>query len=217
MGEVMATEPTAARGMRDIEVLARTIWAEARNGGEPGMRNVAQVVLNRADNPRWWGNDVRSVCLGKHQFSCWWVKDQNYKRMLAVTTADKSFATAMRVAESAIQRRLPPDITRGADHYYAPGGMAGGQPPRWADDSKLTYEGHGHRFYRLELPAPIPTKPEMPKSAVAVPLVAAAGMATQAAEALGGLDWRVGIAAIVAVAIGVLVWRFWLARREREE
>lgn len=41
-------EPSAAKGMRDQEVLARTLYAEARAGGVQGMTDVAHVILNRA-------------------------------------------------------------------------------------------------------------------------------------------------------------------------
>jgi N-acetylmuramoyl-L-alanine amidase len=200
--------------MTDVEVLARTIWAEARNGGKAGMENVAQVILNRAANPRWWGNSARGVCLAKMQFSCWWVKDANYKRMIAVGGDDRAFATAREVASKALLGSLGDDRTKGADHYYAPNGMVGAGAPRWADEAKFTMAAHGHCFYRLELPAPAPRPAEVPKSAITVPITAAAGIAAQAADTLGGLDWRVGIAAIVAVAVGVLVWRFWLAKRD---
>jgi spore germination cell wall hydrolase CwlJ-like protein len=52
-------------------VLARTLWAEARSQGGEGMHAVANVILNRAAQPDWWGKDIRSVCLAPYQFSCW--------------------------------------------------------------------------------------------------------------------------------------------------
>lgn len=210
------SEPKAARAMREAEVLARTLWAEARNGGRVGMEAVAHVVLNRARHPRWWGDTVRAVCLARAQFSCWWVKDANHRAMLAATPATPGYADAVAVAEAAVQGRLGADPTQGADHYYAPAGMPEGRPPRWADETKLTLVAHGHRFYRLELPAPVPVQPHSPRTYAAVGVTAAVGVAAQAAEVVAGLDWRVATALIVAVALGVIAWRWLDARRERE-
>ena len=49
-------------------ILARTLYMEARNQGEIGIDAVASVILNRA------GGEIKnfpSVCLKKSQFSCW--------------------------------------------------------------------------------------------------------------------------------------------------
>ena len=45
------------------------------------IRDRAWVIRNRADNPRWWGNDITDVCLKKYQFSCWNHNDPNYPRL----------------------------------------------------------------------------------------------------------------------------------------
>lgn len=208
------SEPAAARGMRDQEVLARTLYAEAREGGVIGMTDVAHVICNRAANPRWWGNSIRAVCLAKMQFSCWWVKDSNYRKMIAATEDDPSFKRAMSIAGAAIQGTLGADDTKGADHYYAPAGMGDAGAPRWADPAKLTLERKGHRFYRLELPAPAPRPAEVPKSYATAAGTTIVGTAVTAAQAMGDLDWRVAIALIVAVGVGFAVWRFVLAKRE---
>lgn len=207
-------EPKAARQMGEVEVLARTLWAEARNGRIPGMEAVAHVVLNRARHPRWWGNTIRSVCLQPAQFSCWLPSDPQHRRMLTTPRTDPDMARAWDVAERAVQGMLRGDPTKGADHYYAPAGMAGGKPPRWADDSKFTLEAHGHRFYRLELPAPVEVEPHKPRTPVAVSVVGAVSAATAAAQGLEGLDWRVATALIVAAAVGVIAWRLLDARKE---
>ncbi len=207
-------EPKAARQMGEVEVLARTLYGEARNGGSGGMTAVAHVICNRARNPRWWGRDIRSVCLERAQFSVWWERDANHLRTMAATTADPAYAKAWAIANQAVQLRLGADPTKGADHYYAPAGMADGRPPRWADDSKLTLEAHGHRFYRLELPAPVEPEPHKPRTPVAVSVVGAVSAATAAAQGLEGLDWRVATALIVAAVVGVIAWRVLDARRE---
>ena len=52
---------------RDIDVLARTIYGEARGESISGMEAVASVVLNRVAFSKrrrryWWGNTITEVC-----------------------------------------------------------------------------------------------------------------------------------------------------------
>src|SRR3546814_9887201 len=63
-------------GNDPVDLLARTIWGEAR--GEPvrGMEAVAAVVMNRVARPGWWGRTVASVCTKAYQFACWNEDDQ---------------------------------------------------------------------------------------------------------------------------------------------
>lgn len=129
------------------EILARTIWGEARSTGKAGMQHVASVILNRANNPRWWGDDVISVCQKPRQFSCWNEQDPNREKLLAVTEADPEFRTAMFIA---LQAHQLPDLTGGADSYYA---LSMATPPTWAAKATRTMVDGWHAFYRTELPA----------------------------------------------------------------
>jgi N-acetylmuramoyl-L-alanine amidase len=102
--------------MSPAEVLARTIWGEARGDGAEGMTAVANVVMNRARDPRWWGRTVSEVCLKKWQFSCWNADDPNRAKLLAVTSDDREFQIASEIAAAAIAGTLT-DITNGANSY----------------------------------------------------------------------------------------------------
>ena len=51
------------------DILARTIWAEARGDGWEGMQAVASVVLNRVKQNSWYGKSIVAVCLFPWQFS----------------------------------------------------------------------------------------------------------------------------------------------------
>jgi len=130
------------------EVLARTAWGENRGGGEAGMSSVLNVIMNRANNPRWWGNSPRSVCLKPYQFSCWLPGPDN-DAMLAVTLNDPTFATAYELAQRALAGALP-DATENADSYYA----VGTPMPEWARVGTFTVEIANQLFYRTELPPP---------------------------------------------------------------
>jgi N-acetylmuramoyl-L-alanine amidase len=119
----LPTDPAAraaAYGDRafTLDVLARTLWGEARGEGRDGMRGVANTILNRAAHPGWWGRSVAEVCLKPWQFSCWLESDPNRVKLLAVDGRDRSFATALSVAVDALAGILP-DYTFGATHYHA--------------------------------------------------------------------------------------------------
>lgn len=104
------------------DVLARTLWGEARGEGEAGMIAVAAVVLNRVRISQehggryWWGRDVMSVCRARAQFSCWNPGDPNRPKLLAVDETDAEFRLARKVAADAIAGRLA-DPTFGATTY----------------------------------------------------------------------------------------------------
>ena len=51
-----------------INIVARTLWAEAKGEGETGMRAVASIIWNRAySNPE----NLSKICFAPKQFSCW--------------------------------------------------------------------------------------------------------------------------------------------------
>ncbi|SOD92548.1 cell wall hydrolase [Caenispirillum bisanense] len=130
-----------------VEVLARTLWGEAR--GEPvrGQEAVAAVVLNRVARAQarggrwWWGASVTEVCLKPWQFSCWNANDPNRPRLLALTPQTRGFAGALRIARRAVAGNLA-DPTDGATHYHA----RGIHPP-WAWRLVPCAEIGRHLFY----------------------------------------------------------------------
>lgn len=129
-----------------VDVLARTLWGEAR--GEPlrGIEAVAAVVVNRVALARrrggyWWGNSIAAVCRKPFQFSCWNPKDPNRAKLEAITAADPVFATCQRVARRAVAGTLG-DPTGGATHYHVCG-----QHPAWASGHAPCAEIGHHLFY----------------------------------------------------------------------
>lgn len=136
---------------KEVDVLARTIWGEARSEGEKGMRAVACVVLNRvkwakqSGKKYWWGNSISEVCLANRQFSCWLKNDPNLPLMKAVTGENANFKKALVIAESAAKGTLA-DITNGADHYHTVAIL-----PAWAAGRKTVAVIGYHKFYKLEI------------------------------------------------------------------
>lgn len=134
-----------------IDTLARTIWGEARSCGAAGMGHVANVILNRAEAPSWWGHDVISVCLKPFQFSCWNSDDPNLPKLTAVTSLDPEFKLALSIAAHAVANTLP-DATGGADSYYA---LSMKHPPLWAKPPAVrTFADGWHAFYKTRMAPP---------------------------------------------------------------
>jgi spore germination cell wall hydrolase CwlJ-like protein len=138
---------TLSRGM-EIDVMARTIWGEARGEGSAGMQAVARVILNRlavaeSRGGFWWGKTIIGICQKPYQFSCWNRSDANFALVSAVDERDIHFATALRIARRAVAGVVD-DMTGGATHYHAAGIM-----PPWAERAKPCAVIGRHVFYRL--------------------------------------------------------------------
>lgn len=130
-----------------IDVLARTIWGEARGEGDLGMQAVANVVLNRRDlahsgEVTWWGRDIVQICQKPYQFSCWNRSDPNFKKLEQIDARDLYFATAIRIARRAVAGCLS-DVTGGATHYHA-----AGISPYWARGQRPLKVIGDHIFYK---------------------------------------------------------------------
>lgn len=139
------TQSATLPAMTARDVIARTLWGEARGEGRNGMAAVACVIQNRARNPRWWGSSPTGVCLKPYQFSCWLADDPNRAKLLAVTDRDSSYRAALEIADTLLSGQLV-DVTNGADHYHTTG-----VTPAWSAGKKPVAVIGNHRFFRLEL------------------------------------------------------------------
>lgn len=74
----------------DLNVLAQTIWGEARQEGTKGMLAVGNVIKNRAEaNKKMFGQGIRGVALKPKQFSCWNQGDPNREKLKDILQYDK--------------------------------------------------------------------------------------------------------------------------------
>ncbi len=143
-----APQPVADPDMlSEVEVLARTLYGEARGEELAGIEAVASVILNRVAFAKrrgryWWGNDVKSVCLKPAQFSCWNEADPNRKRLLALNPRDPAYRLCKRIAKRAVAGELP-DQTDGATHYHTHA-----VDPFWARGHVPVAEIGNHLFYK---------------------------------------------------------------------
>lgn len=139
--------------MTDADVLALTLYGEAR--GEPieGRIAVACCIRNRvtADlghdgKPDWWGEGYTGVCLAPKQFSCWNANDPN----LAVLQQkagefgrdpllDECRWIANGVIDGVVRDRVGP-----ATHYYEQHMRT---PPKWAAGATLVARVSNHLFF----------------------------------------------------------------------
>lgn len=144
---MMVTKRTGLPPMNTRELLARTIYGEARGEGTAGMAAVAAVIGNRVreaetGGPRWWGTDVVSVILKPWQFSVWNADDPNRRATLAATEADPAYRAALAIADELLAGSLA-DPTGGATHYHTRA-----VSPVWADQLRRTGAIGAHVFYR---------------------------------------------------------------------
>lgn len=141
----------------DVEVLAATIWGEAR--GEPlaGQKAVACVVMNRVASARakprkqFGDGSVRSACLAPWQFSSWNANDPNRAKLLALdfSAPDAVLEQCTAVAIEAIAGGLV-DETHGAPFYKV---TSLPWPKDWGPIvAPLAVIGH-HSFYNLDATA----------------------------------------------------------------
>lgn len=128
----------------DVDVLARTVYGEARGEKLDGMQAVAWVILNRAKRgPPRFPEAIAEVCKQKWQFTCWAPGDPNAKVCAAATEADPYFALALYAAAGVLTGNVP-DPTRGSDHYHT---VSMSPYPAWAAKMQLQAIIGQHRFY----------------------------------------------------------------------
>lgn len=132
----------------DIDVLARTLWGEARGEGPAGQVAVAWTIRNRVNDGKaksWWGEGYAGVCQAPYQFSCWNKNDPNYPYLSGAKEIPPSqYAIVMRSARAVVDGTTP-DPTGGATHYYAKSMKT---PPKWVVGAIKTVIIGNHVFFR---------------------------------------------------------------------
>lgn len=108
----------------DIDILARTIYGEARSeymskeGGLASLIAVGNVIMNRRNLYTRYGKSIQEVCQKPGQFSCWNAYDRNHIVLSQKEINDSIFLICREVAEKVIRGQWP-DLTKGSDHYHA--------------------------------------------------------------------------------------------------
>lgn len=136
---------------RDIDIMTKTLWMEARGETDEGIQAVACVIYNRYKNRKWYSRilgiaSLANVCLKKWQFSCWNPGDQCDTKLPKANKESRAWKTCENFAILAANDKLPA-IVGDADHYYATSMKT---PPAWAKKMKFICQVGHHRFYKDE-------------------------------------------------------------------
>lgn len=168
--------------MHDTEILARTLYGEARAHDTEDAEAIACVVMNRVAYRNWPG-DVGDVCLQPFQFSCWNANDPNRARILKVRPGENPwFDECWRIAEAAIADRVP-DQTRASTHYHTPA-----VAPRWSRGKRPVYRTVGHLYFNdIDTPAPADAREALAQERPLATTRTAAGGAIAGGATVGGV------------------------------
>lgn len=137
--------------LSDLDVLALTIWGEARNQSLAGMAAVAAVIRNRLQSGQ-WGRSYESVCLAPKQFSCWTPigGKANHGTLRALVGQiqqgkapdDPVLKRCYWIAQGCLSGVLP-DETSGSMHYF----VTKSPMPSWAKDHLPVAVIGSHSFF----------------------------------------------------------------------
>lgn len=129
---------------REEILLAMLVWGEARGEPVEGKLAVANVVRNRVNSPRWWGQDWLSVMLKPLQFSCFNEGDTNLPKLYEPTKYGYPISwLESYTAAIGVYLDMLPDPTGGATHY-----VRVGTKPDWLSKMSLCVMIGNHEFYR---------------------------------------------------------------------
>lgn len=137
--------------LRDIDILARTLYGEARGeyahgeGGIASLIAVGNVVMNRLKARSWYGTTIQEICQKPWQFSCWNERDPNRDILIHGKIVDPVFCVCQHVATKVAGEEWP-DLTKGSDHYHA---VTVPQLPLWAKGKIPKVRIARHVFYQL--------------------------------------------------------------------
>ena len=118
----------------DLDILSRTVAAEARSESVLGQAAVAHVALNRLVSQHGGKENLTDILLAKKQFSAW-NKRQNYTNMknVYINKNDPSYENAKSISIAVLDGRIT-DPTYGSNHYYANKGLNKISTPYWYNE-----------------------------------------------------------------------------------
>lgn len=122
----------------DFEILARTLYGEARGESFIGKCAIVHVIRNRLARAPRYGSTIAEVCRKPYQFSCWLESDPNSRTIKAATIEQLSDCI-----QAAAKGLVEDDFTHGATHYYADTIPT----PKWARGLVPVLTVGHHKFY----------------------------------------------------------------------
>jgi hypothetical protein len=125
----------------DIDIIAKTLYAEARGEGLKGLRAVATVIYNRSKGDE---NKFAKECLKDKQFSCW-----NNNEDIIINDK-KSYEICKKIAEEMMLKSFIPyefKTLKNPKHYCTTK-LYKKNPPKWAINQPSEQLGN-HTFFEL--------------------------------------------------------------------
>jgi len=139
-------------GLTEAQIMALTIYGEARGESREGKIAVGSVILERVDHREWDGNTIHEVCLMPYQFSCYLPGDPNFQALRLIaqdweTKAMRSMAMSecYQVAVGLIDGTIPrtPEIAAAHCCQYKTKKASAA----WAKKMKVILTIDQHEFY----------------------------------------------------------------------
>ncbi len=135
------------------QIMALTIYGEARGESAEGKIAVGSVILERVDHRGWDGKTIPEVCLKRKQFSCFNENDPNYGKLLNIAENwDAAMATDMAlnecwgIAVGLISGNIDRTPEIAAAHCCQYATRTGRQAVNWDDKMEIVIEIGGHVF-----------------------------------------------------------------------
>lgn len=135
-----------------VQLLALTMWGEARSDGPEAMRAVGHVIMNRMKSKRQFGRNIKEVVWKRKAFSCWNKSDPNRVAMEKIATLPEGHPSKVRWDQAV---NLAQDITSGRSKDPTAGSLfyhtkAMGKPYWVSQDMKPDAQIASHLFYKSD-------------------------------------------------------------------
>jgi N-acetylmuramoyl-L-alanine amidase len=130
----------------DIDIMARTIYGEARGETWLAQEQVGLVILNRYRSGKWFaGKTIADTCQKPFQFSCWNTNDPNLPKLTTTTLDDHAFQVAYAAAlQCILGLAFGVVIDSKVTHYF----VVGSPVPNWAKGKQHEFSVGKHAFYK---------------------------------------------------------------------
>ena len=131
-------------GTYEHALLSLVVWREAQGETRAAKIAVAFSILNRVDNPKWWGTSIGAVIAKKWQYSSMAAPgDPNLIKY--PLPQDLSFQDSMSAVNAALAAGAINTVP-GADSYYD----VSIPPPKWAKPEQFVKQVGAFRFFNTD-------------------------------------------------------------------
>jgi N-acetylmuramoyl-L-alanine amidase len=207
----------------DIDIMARTLFGEAKANDADDAKAIAWVIRNRLSyQKKRWGLSLADVCLARLQFSCWNSNDPNRKRITDASYENNAWLRRCRKIAQNVVDDIYIDPTSISTHYHTPA-----VKPKWSKGKQPVYITKGHKFFN-DIDTSSPPKKLSHKQKVAAVTTTSVAATTAAVttidpsviaehaptlisivNAVKELNPFVALAVISVVSLGGLIWWKW--------